>query len=125
MWIRVGLGVSFLYVLMRQQVFPNRGLKVFETQTFCFLLDFINFFQDEREESKRGEGKKKKTGGPQEIYKDIKNLNATPLVSIKEPVDEETRYAANSSENTLDKAAIHAKSVPQSNQINRTTCHNH
>lgn len=59
MWIRVGLQVSFLYVLMRQQVFPNRGLKVFETQTFCFLLDFINFFQDEREESKWGEGKKK------------------------------------------------------------------
>lgn len=29
---------------------PNRTLKVVETQSFCFLLDFQNFFQEEEEE---------------------------------------------------------------------------
>lgn len=44
------------------------------------------------------------------FIKGIKNLKATPSVSIKGPVDEKKpRYAVNSYENTLDKAAIHAK----------------
>lgn len=36
---------------------PNGGLKVAETQSFCFLLDFQNFLQEE------GEGGGGKQGG--------------------------------------------------------------
>lgn len=43
----------------------------------------------------------------------------------KGPWMKKPRYAVNSSENTLDKTAIRAKSVPQSDPINRTTCRDH
>lgn len=96
---------------------PNRALKVIETQSFCFLLDFQNFFQEE-------EGGKNQ----ESLERFIKVLQISKQhlwcqskgLWMKKP-----RYAVNSSENTLDKAAIHAKSVPQSDPINRKTTCNH
>lgn len=37
---------------------PNRALKVVETQSFCFLLGFQNFFQEEEEEEEGKQGGK-------------------------------------------------------------------
>lgn len=94
---------SFLHVLMTQRIwgsFPlNGGLKVVETQFFffcffSFLLDFQNFFPRRREGGGVSKGGREKPGGPREIHGGIKNLKATPLVSIKGPVDEETKICS-------------------------------
>lgn len=72
------------------------GLKVIETQrSFCFLLDFSNFFFQE-DEGEVGVGGRE--GDPQGNEKGIKTLKVTTLVSIKKPVwMKKPRYAVNSS----------------------------
>lgn len=72
--------------------FPNGGLKVTETQRFCFLLDFQNFLREEKVGSRQGG--REKLGEPQGTWKGIKNLKVAPLVSIKGSVDEETKICS-------------------------------
>lgn len=63
------------------------------------------------------------------FIKGIKNLKATPSVSIKGPVDEENPDMQLILTRTLLTRQLSMqkkkKSVPQSNPINRTTCRNH
>lgn len=74
-------------------------------------------------------GVSREGGGNQESLKRFKKVLKISKQHLwcqsKGPWMKKPRYAVNSSENTLDKAAVHAKSVPQSDPINRATCRNH
>lgn len=111
-WLRPG--GRFHHVLMTRQIcrVPQmEASKTSEISKFLLLIRFLKLLPRGR----RGwGGRVGREGKNQEslkrFIKGIKNLKATPSVSIKGPVDEKKpRYAVNSYENTLDKAAIHAK----------------
>lgn len=95
---------SFLHVLMTQQICKVPQIKASKSSklkvvTFFFLAsDQIfqtSFKSDEKVWGKQGKRRKRrKPREPQGIKKGIKNLKATPLVSIKGPVDEETKICS-------------------------------
>lgn len=122
----VGLGGSFLHVLMTQQIWKVHQMEPFKVvgfQSFCFLLDFQNFFQEEGERTGKQGGRNKEA---LEGFKKVLKISKQHLwCQSRSRWMKKPRYAVKSGENALDKEAVRAKSVPQSNPIKRATCRNH
>ena len=107
-WGREAVFIMFWWHSRFAEFLKWRPQRRQRSQSFCFLLDFLKLLPRGRRGWGRGEGEKNQES-LKRFIKGIKNLKATPLVSIKGPGWRKPRYAVNSYENTLDKAAVHAK----------------